>query len=30
MQYHRLAHSFEVEDIVGVVRLNFAHRVPVP
>jgi glyoxylase-like metal-dependent hydrolase (beta-lactamase superfamily II) len=27
MQYHRLAHSFEVEDIVGVVRLNFAHRV---
>jgi glyoxylase-like metal-dependent hydrolase (beta-lactamase superfamily II) len=27
MQHHRLAHSFEVEDIVGVVRLNFAHRV---
>ena len=27
MRYHRLAHSFEVEDIVGVVRLNFAHRV---
>jgi len=27
MQYHRLAHSFEVEDIVGVVRLNFEHRV---
>src|SRR5207244_12604046 len=27
MQYLRLSHSFEVEDIVGVVRLNFAHRV---
>ena len=27
MRYPRLAHSFEVEDIVGVVRLNFAHRV---
>src|ERR1043165_3051956 len=27
MQYHRLAHSFEVEDIVGVVRLNYAKRV---
>ena len=27
MRYPRLAHSFEVEDIVGVVRLNFAKRV---
>lgn len=27
MRYPRLAHSFEVEDIVGVVRLNFARRV---
>jgi glyoxylase-like metal-dependent hydrolase (beta-lactamase superfamily II) len=27
MRYHRLAHSFEVEDVVGMVRLNFAHRV---
>src|SRR5919206_668039 len=30
MRHHRLAHSFEVEDIVGVVRLNFAHRVTFP
>jgi glyoxylase-like metal-dependent hydrolase (beta-lactamase superfamily II) len=27
MRYKRLAHSFEVEDVVGVVRLNFARRV---
>src|SRR6185295_9266186 len=27
MKYPRLAHSFEVEDIVGMVRLNFAKRV---
>jgi glyoxylase-like metal-dependent hydrolase (beta-lactamase superfamily II) len=27
MRHPRLAHSFEVEDIVGVVRLNFARRV---
>src|SRR5205085_3045078 len=27
MQYPRLAHSFEVEDVVGMVRLNFAGRV---
>ena len=27
MRYPRLAHSFEVEDIVGVVRLNYAKRV---
>jgi glyoxylase-like metal-dependent hydrolase (beta-lactamase superfamily II) len=27
MRYPRLAHSFEVEDIVGMVRLNFAKRV---
>lgn len=27
MRYPRLAHSFEVEDVVGVVRLNFARRV---
>jgi glyoxylase-like metal-dependent hydrolase (beta-lactamase superfamily II) len=27
MRYPRLAHSFEVEDIVGMVRLNFARRV---
>lgn len=27
MRYPRLAHSFEVEDVVGMVRLNFAKRV---
>src|SRR6187551_3385839 len=27
MRHPRLAHSFEVEDIVGVVRLNYAKRV---
>jgi glyoxylase-like metal-dependent hydrolase (beta-lactamase superfamily II) len=27
MRYPRLAHSFEVEDVVGVVRLNYAKRV---
>jgi glyoxylase-like metal-dependent hydrolase (beta-lactamase superfamily II) len=27
MRYPRLAHSFEVEDVVGMVRLNFARRV---
>jgi glyoxylase-like metal-dependent hydrolase (beta-lactamase superfamily II) len=27
MAYPRLAHSFEVEDVCGVVRLNFAQRV---
>src|SRR3954468_23345895 len=27
MRYPRLSHSFEVEDVVGMVRLNFAHRV---
>ena len=27
MRYHRLAHSFEVEDVVGIVRLNYARRV---
>jgi glyoxylase-like metal-dependent hydrolase (beta-lactamase superfamily II) len=27
MRYPRLAHSFEVEDVVGIVRLNFARRV---
>ena len=27
MRYPRLAHSFEVEDVVGMVRLNFAGRV---
>jgi glyoxylase-like metal-dependent hydrolase (beta-lactamase superfamily II) len=27
MRHPRLAHSFEVEDIVGMVRLNFARRV---
>jgi glyoxylase-like metal-dependent hydrolase (beta-lactamase superfamily II) len=27
MRFPRLAHSFEVEDVVGVVRLNFARRV---
>ena len=27
MRYPRLAHSFEVEDICGIVRLNYARRV---
>lgn len=27
MQFPRLAHSFEVEDVVGIVRLNYARRV---
>jgi glyoxylase-like metal-dependent hydrolase (beta-lactamase superfamily II) len=27
MRHPRLAHSFEVEDVVGVVRLNYAKRV---
>ena len=27
MRHPRLAHSFEVEDVVGMVRLNFAKRV---
>lgn len=27
MRYHRLAHSFEVEDVVGIVRLNYQRRV---
>lgn len=27
MRFPRLAHSFEVDDVVGVVRLNFARRV---
>jgi glyoxylase-like metal-dependent hydrolase (beta-lactamase superfamily II) len=27
MRYPRLAHSFEVEDVVGMVRLNYARRV---
>lgn len=27
MRYPRLAHSFEVEDVCGIVRLNFARRV---
>jgi glyoxylase-like metal-dependent hydrolase (beta-lactamase superfamily II) len=27
MKYPRLAHSFEVEDICGIVRLNYAQRV---
>lgn len=27
MRYPRLAHSFEVEDICGIVRLNYAQRV---
>ena len=27
MQYPRLAHSFEVDDICGIVRLNYARRV---
>ena len=27
MRYQRLQHSFEVEDVVGIVRLNYARRV---
>jgi len=27
MRYRQLAHSFEVEDVVGIVRLNYARRV---
>jgi glyoxylase-like metal-dependent hydrolase (beta-lactamase superfamily II) len=27
MRFPRLAHSFEVDDVVGVVRLNFARRI---
>jgi glyoxylase-like metal-dependent hydrolase (beta-lactamase superfamily II) len=27
MRYERLRHSFEVEDVVGIVRLNYARRV---
>lgn len=27
MQYPRLAHSFEVDDVCGIVRLNYARRV---
>src|SRR3569832_658074 len=27
MQYSRLSHSFEVEDVCGIVRLNYARRV---
>jgi glyoxylase-like metal-dependent hydrolase (beta-lactamase superfamily II) len=27
MQYPRLSHSFEVEDVCGIVRLNYARRV---
>ena len=27
MRHKRLAHSFEVEDVVGIVRLNYARRV---
>ena len=27
MRYDKLAHSFEVEDVVGLVRLNFGKRV---
>jgi glyoxylase-like metal-dependent hydrolase (beta-lactamase superfamily II) len=27
MQYPRLAHSFEVEDVCGIVRLNYARRI---
>jgi glyoxylase-like metal-dependent hydrolase (beta-lactamase superfamily II) len=27
MAYPRLAHSFEVDDVCGIVRLNFAQRV---
>ena len=27
MRYQQLAHSFEVDDVVGIVRLNYARRV---
>ena len=27
MRFHQLAHSFEVDDVVGIVRLNYAQRV---
>ncbi len=27
MRYHRLAHSYEIDDVVGIVRLNYARRV---
>jgi glyoxylase-like metal-dependent hydrolase (beta-lactamase superfamily II) len=27
MKYRQLAHSFEVDDVVGIVRLNYAGRV---
>jgi len=27
MRYHRLRHSYEVDDVVGVVRANYAGRV---
>src|SRR5580692_1139697 len=27
MRYEKLAHSFEVDDVVGIVRLNYARRV---
>jgi glyoxylase-like metal-dependent hydrolase (beta-lactamase superfamily II) len=27
MRYERLRHSFEVEDVIGIVRLNYARRV---
>jgi len=27
MRFHQLSHSFEVEDVVGIVRLNYAQRV---
>jgi len=27
MRYAKLAHSFEVEDVVGIVRMNYARRV---
>jgi glyoxylase-like metal-dependent hydrolase (beta-lactamase superfamily II) len=27
MRFQKLAHSFEVEDVVGIVRLNYARRV---
>ena len=29
MRYPRLSHSFEVEDVCGIVRLNYARRVTV-
>ena len=27
MKYPKLSHAFEVEDVCGIVRLNFGHRV---